>query len=82
MTVDQNDSPSWKVFREAIDSAIAEESPYPEASAFIDGGTPHTDRQIQEAIVMGYAAVVVSADGDVLVINAPNPRQVSLQAAS
>jgi hypothetical protein len=83
MTVDQqNDSLSWKVFREAIDSAIAEESPYPEASAFIDDDTPHTDRQIQEALKRGYAAVVVSADGEVRVIHAPNPRQLDPLPAS
>ena len=48
---------------EAVELAIAEESPYPEASAFIDADTPLTDRQIKEALGEGFAAVVVFADG-------------------
>ena len=62
-------TPAWKVLREAIELDIAEESPYPEASAFIDGDTPDTARQIEEALQRGYAAVVVFADGRVQVIH-------------
>ena len=53
---------------EAIELAIAEESPYPEASAFINAGTPHTERQVKRALDDGFAAVVVAGDGSTRVI--------------
>lgn len=53
---------------EAIELAIAEESPYPEASMFIDADTPYTERQIAEAFDKGLAAVVVSEDGSTKII--------------
>ena len=53
---------------EAIELAIAEESPYPEASMFIDADTPYTERQIAEAFDKGLAAVVVSEDGSAKII--------------
>jgi hypothetical protein len=57
------DSPAGKVMNEAVELAIAEESPYPEASAFINADTPYTNRQIKRALDEGFAAVVVSEDG-------------------
>ncbi len=53
---------------EAIELAIAEESPYPEASMFIDAGTPYTEREIAKASREGLAAVVVSEDGSIQII--------------
>jgi hypothetical protein len=53
---------------EAIELAIAEKSPFPEASMFIDAGTPYTEREIAEASDKGLAAVVVSEDGSTQVI--------------
>ena len=48
---------------EAIELAIAEESPFPEASAFINADTPSTEREIAKAFSEGFAAVVVAGDG-------------------
>ncbi len=53
---------------EAIELAIAEESPYPESSAFIDDGTASTEHQIEKALRNGYAAVVVAADGSTRIV--------------
>jgi hypothetical protein len=53
---------------EAVELAIAEKSPYPEASMFIDAGTPYTEREIADAFDKGLAAVVVSADGSARII--------------
>jgi hypothetical protein len=63
MTDEDKRSAASKVMGEAIDLAIAEESPYPEESAFIDADTPFTEHQIEKAFGDGFAAVVVSADG-------------------
>jgi hypothetical protein len=73
MRLEKGDSPAWRVLREAIELDIAEESPYPEVSAFIDGGTPHTERQIEEALQSGYAAVVAFPDGGVQVTPSRQP---------
>jgi hypothetical protein len=62
------DSPAGRVMNEAIELAIAEESPFPKASAFIDANTPSTERQIAKAFSKGFAAVVVSEDGGTQVI--------------
>jgi hypothetical protein len=62
------DSPAGMVMNEAIELAIAEESPFPEASAFIDADTPSTESQIAKALSEGFAAVVVSKDGSTQVI--------------
>jgi len=48
---------------EAIDLAIAEESPYPEKAMFIDVDMPYTDRELKLAARFGLTAVLVSADG-------------------
>lgn len=68
MTNNQPRSPASRVMDEAIELAIAEESPYPEASMFIDADTPYTEREIAEAFDKGLAAVVVSADGSIRII--------------
>jgi len=68
MTTKSERSPASKVMDEAIELAIAEESPYPESSAFIDDGTPFTERQIKKALRDGYAAVVVAADGSTRIV--------------
>jgi hypothetical protein len=62
------DSPAGKAMNEAIELAIAEESPYPEASMFIDADTPYTEREIAQAFSKGLAAVVVSEDGSTQII--------------
>jgi hypothetical protein len=62
------DSPAGKVMNKAIELAIAEESPYPESSAFIDDGMPFTEHQIEKALRDGYAAVVVAADGSTRIV--------------
>lgn len=61
-------SPASKVMHEAIELAIAEESPYPEAAMFIDADTPYTEREIMQAFDKGLAAVVVSEDGDIQIV--------------
>ena len=61
-------SPASEVMHEAIELAIAEKSPYPEASKFIDADTPYTEREIADAFDKGLAAVVVSADGSIRII--------------
>jgi hypothetical protein len=68
MTDNQPQSPASRVMSEAIELAIAEKSPYPEASMFIDADTPYTEREIAEAFDKGLAAVVVSANGSVRII--------------
>lgn len=68
MTNNHPRSPASRVMSEAIELAIAEKSPYPEASMFIDDGTPYTEREIADACNKGLAAVVVSADGSVRII--------------
>lgn len=73
MSVHKEDTPAGRLLSEAIELDIAEESPYPEVSAFIDGGTPYTERQIEEALQRGYAAVVAFPDGGVQVIPSPQP---------
>jgi len=67
--------------REAIELAIAEESPYPEASAFINAGTAYTDGQIKRALEDGYAAVVVSKHGSVEVLRPAVAISASQRAA-
>jgi hypothetical protein len=54
---------------EAIELAIAEKSPYPEAAMFIDADTPYTEREIADAFDKGLAAVVVSEDGSTQIIH-------------
>lgn len=61
-------SPASKVMHEAIELAIAEESPYPDAAMFIDADTPYTEREITQAFEKDLAAVVVSEDGSTRII--------------
>ncbi len=68
MSVKKERSPASKVMDEAIELAIAEESPYPEAAMFINAGTPFTEREIVQAFEKGLAAVLVSADGGTRVL--------------
>lgn len=68
MTSIQPRSPASRVMNEAIELAIAEKSPYPEASMFIDADTPYTEREIADAFDKGLAAVVVSEDGSIQII--------------
>jgi len=70
MTNANGDSPAGRVMDEAIELAIAEESPYPESSSFIDDGTPFTEGQIEKALRAGYAAVVVATDGSTRIVRA------------
>lgn len=68
MTAIPGETPAGKVMSEAVELAIAEKSPYPEASMFIDADTPYTEREIADAFDKGLAAVVVSADGSTRII--------------
>ncbi|HET6998002.1 MAG TPA: hypothetical protein VFI03_05370 [Solirubrobacterales bacterium] len=61
-------SPASRVMDEAIELAIAEESPYPEVASFIDADTPYTAREIERALTSGRSAVVVAKDGSTQII--------------
>ena len=68
MSEEYRESPASRVMSEAIELAIAEESPYPEQALFLDAGTPYTDREMERAARDGSSVVLVSADGDVQII--------------
>lgn len=68
MTEGYKETPASRVMDEAIELAVAEESPYPESSSFINAGTPHTESQMESAARNGYSVVLVSPDGDIQVI--------------
>jgi hypothetical protein len=70
---ENGDSPAGKAMSEAIELAIAEESPYPEAAFFIDADTPYMEREMARASDWGYAAVLCFADGSVQVIPSSQP---------
>ncbi len=64
------ESPASKVMNEAIDLAIAEESPYPEQALFLNADIPcaDRDREMERAARDGYSVVLVSPEGDVQII--------------
>lgn len=62
------ESPAGKVMEEAIELAIAEESPYPEKALFLDAGAPDADREMERAARDGSSVVLVSAGGDIQVV--------------
>jgi len=62
------DSPAGRAMDEAIELAIAEDSPYPEAAMFINVGTPFTELEINEAFAKGLAAVLAFEDGSTQVV--------------
>jgi hypothetical protein len=61
-------SPAGKVMSEAIELAIAEESPYPERAFFLDAGTPYEEREMARALGEGTAVVLVSPDGSTRIV--------------
>jgi hypothetical protein len=61
-------SPAGKAMNEAIELAIAGKSPYPESAAFLDAGTPYTEREMAQAFGEGFAVVLVSPDGSTRVV--------------
>lgn len=63
-----SDSPAGKVMDEAIELAIAEESPYPEQAFFLDAHTPHAEREMERAARDGSSVVLVSPDGEIQII--------------
>ncbi len=63
-----SDSPAGKVMDEAIELAIAEESPYPEQAFFLDAQAPHAEREMERAARDGSSVVLVSPDGDIQII--------------
>lgn len=63
-----SDSPAGKVMDEAIELAIAEESPYPEQAFFLDAHTPHAEREMERVARDGYSVVLVSPDGSIQII--------------
>ena len=65
-----SDSPASKVMDEAIELAIAEESPYPEEAMFVNADTPHADREIDYAGQQGHSVVLVSPNGEIQIIAA------------
>lgn len=68
MSEEYRESPASKVMSEAIELAIAEESPFPEQALFLDAGTPYTDREMERAARDGSSVVLVSADGDIQIV--------------
>jgi hypothetical protein len=68
MSERQSDSPAGKVMSEAIELAIAEESPYPEQALFLDTHAPYADREMERAARDGYSVVLVSPNGDAQII--------------
>lgn len=64
------ESPASKVMDEAIELAIAEESPYPEQALFLNTDIPSADRdrEMERAARDGYSVVLVSPEGDVQII--------------
>lgn len=68
MTEGYTQSPASKVMDEAVELAIAEESPYPEQCAFVNAGTPHTESQMESAARRGSSIVLVSPEGGIQVI--------------
>lgn len=64
------ESPASKVMSEAIDLAIAEESPYPEQALFLNADIPcaDRDREMERAARDGYSVVLVSPEGEVQII--------------
>jgi hypothetical protein len=64
-------SPASRVMDEAIELAIAGNSPYPESAAFLDVGTPYTEREMTRALGEGFAVVLVSPDGSTRTVPPP-----------
>jgi hypothetical protein len=64
------ESPACKVMSEAIDLAIAEESPYPEQALFLNSDIPvaDRDREMERAAQDGYSVVLVSPDGKTQIV--------------
>jgi hypothetical protein len=65
------ESPAGKVMSEAIELAIAEESPYPEQAFFLDtedAHTPHGERVMERAARDGSSLVLVSPDGEIQIV--------------
>lgn len=59
---------SAKVMDEAIDLAIAGQSPYPERAAFIDADAASAGREIKRAADEGLPVVLVAGDGSSVVL--------------
>ncbi len=55
---------------QAIEQAIADNSPDPEHAAFVDADSPHAGHEITRALDEGYAVVLVSADGREWIVTA------------
>ncbi len=55
---------------EAIDLAVAEESPYPEQALFLNSDIPSAtrDREMKQAARDGYSVVLVSPDGEIRIV--------------
>src|SRR3954453_17023127 len=65
------ESPAGKVMSEAIELAIAEESPFPEQALFLDTGdmhTPHGERLMERAARDGSSVVLVSPHGEIQIV--------------
>jgi hypothetical protein len=56
-------SPAGMVMDEAIELAIAGDSPYPEAAWFLNADWPSTERVMKTAFEEGLPVVLVAADG-------------------
>jgi hypothetical protein len=61
-------SPAGEAMNEAIELALTGKSPYPESAAFLDAGTPYTEREMTRAFSEGLAVVLVSPDGSTRVV--------------
>jgi hypothetical protein len=63
MTSNLEESPSFRVMREAIELDLEERSPFPERSLFVDEDSPSLGQQIKRAAADDRAVVLVSTDG-------------------
>jgi hypothetical protein len=70
MSTHTHQTPAGRVMNEAIQLAIQGRSPYPDHAAFIDAGTPTTNRAIQHAEADNCAIVLVDPDGATRILNA------------
>jgi sirohydrochlorin ferrochelatase len=70
MSTHTHQTPAGRVMSEAIRRAINGRSPYPDDAAFIDAGTPTTNRAIQHAEADNCAIVLVDPDGGTRILDA------------
>jgi hypothetical protein len=68
MTEDYVESPASKLMSQAIELAIAEESPFPERAAFVNADTPSTEQELELVSKFDTDVVLVFPDGSSQII--------------